>query len=49
MSNTQGISGQTEWDAEDADQVAVPLCGGIFKDDSGSTKKLFLGFVLILT
>ena len=27
MSNTQGIPGQTEWDAEDADQVAVPLCG----------------------
>ena len=37
MSNTQGIPGQTEWDAEDADQVAVPLCG-IFKDESGSTE-----------
>ena len=38
MSNTQGIPGQIEWDAEDADQVVVPLCGGIFKDESGSTE-----------
>ena len=38
MSNTQVIPGQTEWDPEDADQVPVPLCGGIFKDESGSTE-----------
>ena len=38
MSNTQVISGQTEWDPDAADQVAVPLCGGIFKDDSWSTE-----------
>ena len=49
MSNTQVIPGQTEWDPKDADQVPVPLCGGVFKDESGSTEKLFLGLELILT
>ena len=38
MSNTQGIPGQIEWDPEDADQVAVPLRGGFFKDKCGSTE-----------
>ena len=38
MSNTQVIPGQTEWDPKDADQVPVPLCGGVFKDESGSTE-----------
>ena len=40
MSNTRVIPGQTEWDPEDADLVAVPLCGGIFKDESGSTETI---------
>ena len=40
MSNTRVIPGQTEWDPEDADLVAVPICGGIFKDESGSTETI---------
>ena len=48
MSNTQVIPCQTEWDPDAAGQVAVPLRGGIFKDESGSTK-MFLGLALILT
>ena len=40
MSNTQVIPGQTEWNPEAADQVAVPLCGGIFNNISGSTETI---------
>ena len=37
-SNTRIIPSQTKRDPEDADIVTVPLCGGIFKDESGSTE-----------
>ena len=37
MNDTRIIPGQTEWDPEDADLVAVPLGRGTFKDESGST------------
>ena len=40
MSDTRVIPGQTEWDPEDADLIAVPLCGGIFKDESASTETI---------
>ena len=34
ISNTQVISGQTEWDPDAADQVAVPLCCLLYTSDA---------------